>query len=128
MPKEQTVPYASKTALIPAAEWFGGGRRVPYDPNRHRVLTTHDDMSTPPLMVFERVVGAPLMDAEGRWMTLLPGFPDGSYGYAYVNASILSTSDRATRISPGITPTQPLSVPIWLKRSGRRMRCGVPLW
>src|SRR5258708_8393471 len=37
-------------------------------------------------MVFERVVGATLMDAEGRWMTLLPGFPDGSYGYAYVNA------------------------------------------
>src|SRR5260370_8366849 len=86
MPKEQTVPYASKTALIPAAEWFGGGRRVPYDPNRHRVLTTHDDMSTPPMRVFERVVGAPLMDAEGRWMPLLPGFPDGSYGYAYVNA------------------------------------------
>src|SRR5258708_16109535 len=38
------------------------------------------------LMLYERVVGAPIMDAEGRWMTLLPGFPDGSYGYAYVNA------------------------------------------
>ena len=28
MLKEQTVPYASKPVLIPAAEWFGGGRRV----------------------------------------------------------------------------------------------------
>src|SRR5947209_8262607 len=81
-----STSIASKPALIPAAEWFGGGRRVPYDPDRHRVLTAHDDMSTPHLMVFERVVGAPIMDAEGRWMTLLPGFPDGSYGYAYVNA------------------------------------------
>jgi haloalkane dehalogenase len=81
-----STSIASKPALIPAAEWFGGGRRVPYDPDRHRVLTSHDDLSTPHLMVFERVVGAPRMDAEGRWMTLLPGFPDGSYGYAYVNA------------------------------------------
>src|SRR5215831_9266762 len=55
---------ASKPALIPATEWFSGGRRVPYDPERHRVLTAHDDMRTPHLMVFERVVGAPLMDAE----------------------------------------------------------------
>jgi pimeloyl-ACP methyl ester carboxylesterase len=34
-------------------------------------------------MVFERVVGAP--DATGRWITLLPGYPDGSFGYAKVN-------------------------------------------
>ena len=42
MLKEQTVPYASKPALMPAAEWFVGGRPIPYDPDRHRVLTTHD--------------------------------------------------------------------------------------
>jgi pimeloyl-ACP methyl ester carboxylesterase len=53
-------------------------------------------MSTPHLMVFERVVGAPLMDAEGPWMTLLPGFPDGSYGYAYVNA--LLGDERVPRL------------------------------
>ncbi len=47
MLKEQTISSASKPALIPAAEWFGGGRRVPYDPKRHRILTAHDDMSTP---------------------------------------------------------------------------------
>lgn len=85
MSKEQTTHSASKPTLIPAAEWFSGGHRVAYDPNRHHVLTTHDDMSTPHLMVFERVVGAPL-NAEGRWITFLPGFPDGSYGYAYVNS------------------------------------------
>lgn len=88
MPKEQTVPFMSKPTLIPAAEWFGGGRRVAYDPDRHRVLTTRDDPNTPHLMVFERVVGAPLEDAESRWITLLPGFPDGSYGYAYVNSML----------------------------------------
>ena len=76
-----------RPALIIAAEWFGGGRRVPYEPDHHRMLTARDDMSASHLMVFERVVGvdgAP--DADGRWMTFLPGYPDGSYGYAKVNA------------------------------------------
>lgn len=78
------MPANPPSSLPPSGS--AGGRRVPYDPDCHRVLTAHDDMSAPHLMVFERVVGAPIMDAEGRWMTLLPGFPDGSYGYAYVNA------------------------------------------
>lgn len=83
---------ADKPTLIPANEWFGGGQRVPYDPAHRRILTATDDLldvSTPHLMVFERVVGgggggAP--DATGRWVTMLPGYPDGSYGYAKVDA------------------------------------------
>jgi pimeloyl-ACP methyl ester carboxylesterase len=83
--KEDTAPSTSRHALIPAAEWFSGGHRVAYDPDHHRILTTHDAMNTPHLMVFERIDGSPL-NAEGRWITLLPGFPDGSYGYTYVNS------------------------------------------
>ena len=75
---------ANKHTLIAAAEWFGGGRRVPYDPNHYRMLTSQDDLTAPHLMVFERVVGTP--DATGRWITMLPGYPDGSYGYAKINA------------------------------------------
>jgi len=74
----------NKHTLITAAEWFGGGRRVPYDPDHHRILTTSDALSSLYLRVFERVVGTP--DATGRWITMLPGYPDGSYGYAKVNA------------------------------------------
>jgi pimeloyl-ACP methyl ester carboxylesterase len=79
-----STSIADRQILIPAAEWFAGGQRVPYDPIHHCILTASDDLSTPYLMVFERVVGAP--DATGRWITLLPGYPDGSYGYAKVNA------------------------------------------
>ncbi len=78
---------ADEHRLITAAEWFGSGHRVPYDPNHHHLLTADDDLTAPHLMVFERVVGgggAP--DAPGRWITMLPGYPDGSYGYAKVNA------------------------------------------
>ena len=80
---------ADRRALITAAEWFGGGQRVPYDPIHHRILAASDDLnetsdlSAPHLMVFERVVGAP--DATGRWITMLPGYRDGSYGYGKVN-------------------------------------------
>lgn len=88
---------AEKHTLITAADWFGGGRRVPYDLGYHRILTAPDDvsdLSTPHLMVFERVVGAP--DASGRWITMLPGYPDGSYDYARVNA--LLAGDLAPRL------------------------------
>jgi pimeloyl-ACP methyl ester carboxylesterase len=71
-------------AVITAAAWFGGGRRVPYDPERRLMLTAADDLSASHLMVFERIAGAP--DATGRWITLLPGYPDGSFGYANVDA------------------------------------------
>jgi pimeloyl-ACP methyl ester carboxylesterase len=90
-----STSIADKRAYITAAEWFAGGQRVPYDPTCHRILTAHDDMSTPHLMVFERVVGvggAP--DAAGRWITMLPGYPDGSYGYAKVNALLEEARDE----------------------------------
>jgi pimeloyl-ACP methyl ester carboxylesterase len=38
-----------------------------------------------PLHVFEKVVAAPAIDADTRWLTMLPGYPDGSYGYAQVD-------------------------------------------
>jgi pimeloyl-ACP methyl ester carboxylesterase len=38
------------------------------------------------LYVFERVVRDPPTPPDALWTTLLPGFPDGSYGFARVNA------------------------------------------
>jgi pimeloyl-ACP methyl ester carboxylesterase len=78
----------SKTAHqapVTAAEWFAGGRRIPYDPGAGRVLT-EEEAAAPPgaLRVFERVSGAE-RDADAVWLTMLPGFPDGSYGWAQVD-------------------------------------------
>ncbi|HEU4782852.1 MAG TPA: alpha/beta hydrolase [Ktedonobacterales bacterium] len=88
---------ADKHTLITANEWFGGGHRVPYDSNHHRILMSHDDLNnvtTPHLMVFERVVGVDSPDATGRWITMLPGYPDGSYGYAKVDALLGDADDE----------------------------------
>src|SRR6185437_12558533 len=72
-------------ARVTAAEWFAGGRRIGYDPGSARVLTEEEAAATPgALRVFERVAPAG-DDADAVWLTLLPGFPDGSYGWAQVD-------------------------------------------
>jgi pimeloyl-ACP methyl ester carboxylesterase len=70
---------------VTAAEWFAGGRRIWYDPGAARVLTEKDAAAAPgALRVFERVAAAE-PDAQTVWLTMLPGFPDGSYGWAQVD-------------------------------------------
>ena len=73
--------------LVTAAEWFAGGQRIPYDPESARVLTEEEAAATPGgLRVFERVAAAEQdADEDTVWLTMLPGFPDGSYGWAQVD-------------------------------------------
>jgi len=72
-------------APVTAAEWFADGRRVWYDPESARILTEQEAAAAPAaLRVFERVAAAG-HDADAMWLTLLPGFPDGSYGWAQVD-------------------------------------------
>jgi pimeloyl-ACP methyl ester carboxylesterase len=71
--------------LVTAVEWFDGGQRIDYDPETARVLTEKEAAGIPgALLVFERAVG-PGRDPDAMWLTLLPGFPDGSYGWAQVD-------------------------------------------
>jgi len=72
-------------AVVTAAEWFASGQRIPYDPATRRVLSAAEaDRTSGALRVFERVVGRE-GSADTMWLTLLPGFPDGSYGWAQVD-------------------------------------------
>jgi pimeloyl-ACP methyl ester carboxylesterase len=72
-------------ALVTAAEWFAGGQRIWYDPGSVRVLTAKQAAAAPgALRVFERVAASG-HDANAVWLTMLPGFPDGSYGWARVD-------------------------------------------
>src|SRR5690349_24593101 len=80
-----TDPPRQDQALVTAAEWFGGGQRIPYDPESARILTEEEAAVAPgALRVFERVATTG-HDADAVWLTLLPGFPDGSYGWAQVD-------------------------------------------
>src|SRR5258707_284685 len=72
-------------ARVTSAEWFAGGQRIWYDPESARVPTAEEAAAAPgALWVFERVAAAG--DGAGAvWLTLLPGFPDGSYCWAQVD-------------------------------------------
>jgi hypothetical protein len=75
---------------VTATEWFSGGQRVWYDPASAQVLNEEEGVATPgALRVFERVAAAEHR-ADAVWLTLLPGFPDGSYGWAQVDVKILT--------------------------------------
>jgi pimeloyl-ACP methyl ester carboxylesterase len=73
---------AAERRLVHAAEWFSGGERVPYEPAR----ASFDDGSR--LRVFVR--HAP---GGGATLTFLPGWPDGSFGWAKVDAELAERSD-----------------------------------
>jgi pimeloyl-ACP methyl ester carboxylesterase len=73
-------------ARVTAAEWFAGGQRIGYDPGSARVLTQDETAAPGSLQVFERVAAAgQRADKDTVWLTMLPGFPDGSYGWAQVD-------------------------------------------
>jgi pimeloyl-ACP methyl ester carboxylesterase len=86
MSKNETAARAGQDqGFVTAAEWFAGGRRIPYDPESARVLTEEEAAAAPGVLrVFERVVAA-APDPDAVWLTLLPGFPEGSYGWAQVD-------------------------------------------
>ena len=69
-----------------ARAWFASGARRPYDPVAKTILeTAAGEGPVQPLHVFEKVVATPPVGADTRWLTMLPGYPDGSYGYAQVD-------------------------------------------
>jgi pimeloyl-ACP methyl ester carboxylesterase len=78
LPRHDPVP-------VTATEWFAGGQRIPYDPGSARVLTEQEAAATSGVLrVFERVAAGE-QGADTTWLTMLPGFPDGSYGWAHVD-------------------------------------------
>jgi pimeloyl-ACP methyl ester carboxylesterase len=77
---------ATRDPRVTASEWFASGARRPYNPVTKTILETEEGKdSVQPLYVFEKVVAAPAVGADTRWLTMLPGYPDGSYGYAQVD-------------------------------------------
>jgi pimeloyl-ACP methyl ester carboxylesterase len=79
---ESVGTMAAEHGLVGAEEWFSGGERLPYDP----APASFDDSS--PLRVFVRHASG-----GGTPLTFLPGWPDGSFGWAKVEAELAERSD-----------------------------------
>jgi pimeloyl-ACP methyl ester carboxylesterase len=77
---------AGSDQRVTARQWFASGARRPYDPIAKAILeTAAGEGPVQPLHVFENVLATPPVGADTRWLTMLPGYPDGSYGYAQVD-------------------------------------------
>jgi pimeloyl-ACP methyl ester carboxylesterase len=66
---------APDIGLPTAQDWFAGGQRIGYDPGAKAIVDTRDA----PLRVFLRREGD-----VAHAVTFLPGYPDGSFGWAKV--------------------------------------------
>lgn len=65
----------SRIQTSPAEAWFAGGERVGYDPRTRAIVVAEDA----PLKIFFRREGE-----LANIVSFLPGFPDGSFGWAKV--------------------------------------------
>src|SRR5262249_7659519 len=79
-----TVAYADQTCSAQA--WFARGERVGYDPEARAIVTS----GNAPLKIF--------LSREGdiaQAVSFLPGFPDGSFGWAKVRPHLPNASEMS---------------------------------
>lgn len=76
--------------IVSAEEWFTKGQRVPFDPAKKRILDKPNSRS---VNVWKRVVAPFALCHTTRWLTFLPGPPDGTFSFSKVDDS-LNTAPR----------------------------------
>ncbi len=71
---------------VTAHEWFAGGGRVPYDRRKKEILRSDDAAKRRDVVqVFRRIAKDAATDEDAVWTSFLPGWPDGSFGWAKVD-------------------------------------------
>jgi pimeloyl-ACP methyl ester carboxylesterase len=77
---------SNETPSATADQWFAMGQRIPYDHAAKRILRRDGATGSPNVVsVFQRAVRGGAENKERVWTTFLPGFPDGSFGWARVD-------------------------------------------
>ena len=71
---------------VSAEAWFALGARVPYDRRAMKILDPGAaTVSSDVVQVFRRIVNDATLDENAVWTSFLPGWPDGSFGWAKVD-------------------------------------------
>lgn len=78
---------------VTAREWFSGGKRVAYNRKQKRILQLDETAGhTDVVQTFRKIVGDPTVIEGVVWTSFLPGWPDGSFGWAMVERHLASKS------------------------------------
>lgn len=88
-----TTTTTTDSTLVTADEWFASGQRVHFDPKRKEIALEKRKDTT--IAVFRRVVLPKYSNPDAMWLTMLPGFPYGSYGYAKIE-TLLQSNKKLT--------------------------------
>jgi hypothetical protein len=76
----------NEISKVTAREWFALGNRVPYDRRAKEILQVGDTTDSADVVhVFRRITKDATLDANVVWTSFLPGWPDGSFGWAKVD-------------------------------------------
>ena len=79
-------------------EWYALGNRNTYDYGAKRMLPLDDTgKSQDTVRVFQRLVRNGSWRDEAAWVTFLPGFPDGSFGWSKVD-QLLTDDGRGSKL------------------------------
>jgi pimeloyl-ACP methyl ester carboxylesterase len=72
--------------VIPASAWFSSGKRVPYNLKTKQVVKNKTGAHSPDtLHIYKSIIKGKSLGANPVWASFLPGWPDGSYGWAKVD-------------------------------------------
>ena len=72
-----------------ASDWFSRGKRVPYDRRTKEILAADAPTKSRDIAhVFRRIEKDAETDANAVWTSFLPGWPDGSFGWAKVDQQL----------------------------------------
>lgn len=71
---------------VTASEWYAFGERVPFDRRAKKILHPNEATKSPgTVQVFRRIAKDTKSDEDAVWTSFLPGWPDGSFGWAKVD-------------------------------------------
>lgn len=76
-----------------AENWFSKGERISYNPKKKMILKPNENKEDEILNVFHRIVNRNSDTANSYCITLLPGFPDGSFGWTKIEQELAKVND-----------------------------------
>ena len=76
-----------------AENWFSQGERISYNPKKKMILKPNENKEDEILNVYHRIVNGNSDSANNYCITLLPGFPDGSFGWRQVEQLLAKEND-----------------------------------
>ncbi|MGH1481296.1 MAG: alpha/beta fold hydrolase, partial [Geminicoccales bacterium] len=86
---------ASNADVVTADDWFALGARVLYDRHAKEILQPGGDTGSPDVVqVFRRIAYAEAVPEGAIWTSFLPGWPDGSFGWAKVDQQLTGETSK----------------------------------